>query len=298
MVLRGIESMGFLLSVIAAPVLLRRWVTEPKALQRALGFWGAYMPIGMASALLVTPWAYDAIGWRWTWVLLAWASVAVAIIVLARVPPDADRGPLRETPMMAQALKSTLSAPGPWLVALAFMVYSGQWMAVIGFLPTIYHQAGWPPDWIGPLTAGAAGVNMIGNILAGRWLARGAWPGTLLAVGYLAMGVGAWGVMSGWLAPTGQYLSVLLFSWVGGMIPATLISLAMHLAPSRQTVTTTVGWVQQLSSMGQFLTPPLMAAIAADFGGWHHAVWLNLVLAGCGLWLAWRLQSRWSRLTR
>ena len=37
-----------------------------------------------------------------------------------------------------QRLRRTLQAPGPWWLALSFAVYSGQWLAVIGFLPTIY----------------------------------------------------------------------------------------------------------------------------------------------------------------
>ena len=58
---------------------------------------------------------------------------------------------------MLTRLKLTLGARGPWLVALTFALYSSQWLAVIGFLPTIYTQAGVAPALTGVLTALAAG---------------------------------------------------------------------------------------------------------------------------------------------
>jgi MFS transporter, CP family, cyanate transporter len=66
-----------------------------------------------------------------------------------------------------------------------------------------------------------------------------------------------------------RYVAVLLFSMLGGMIPATLFSLAVRLAPSEATISSTVGWVQQWSACGQFVGPPLVAWIASRMGGWH-----------------------------
>lgn len=35
-------------------------------------------------------------------------------------------------------LRATLGSAGPWRVAITFSMYSSQWLAVIGFLPSIY----------------------------------------------------------------------------------------------------------------------------------------------------------------
>jgi CP family cyanate transporter-like MFS transporter len=70
-----------------------------------------------------------------------------------------------------------------------------------------------------------------------------------------------------------RYAGVLLFSALGGMVPGTLFSLAMHLAPSERTLSTTVGWMQQWSSTGQFLGPPLVAWFVSASGGWDW-IWL------------------------
>ena len=83
-----------------------------------------------------------------------------------------------------------------------------------------------------------------------------------------------------------RYGAVLVFSAVGGVIPGTLFMLAVSIAPSERTVSTAVGWVQQISSMGMFVMPPLLAKLAGWAGGWHWT-WLASGLASLiGLLLA------------
>ena len=236
-------------------------------------------------------------GWPAVWLGLAGLSVLGAVALTRWIGPDAPlqiaaRGP---APGLWQSLGlrlwRTLRAPGPWLLATGFLLYSGQWLAVIGFLPTLYHAAGHGAAAVGLLSALAAGINMLGNIGAGRLLARGVAPGRLLAGGYLAMALGAglaFGA-TGW--PSLQYAGVLLFSGLGGWIPGTLFGLAVRLAPGDDTVSTTVGWMQQFSSLGQFLGPPLVAWAAVRWGGWQHTWLLTGACSLLGLWLAARVQG-------
>ena len=58
------------------------------------------------------------------------------------LPAVAGAAPGTGAARLGPRLLRTLSAPGPWLMALGFFCYSGQWLAVVGFLPTIYSQAG------------------------------------------------------------------------------------------------------------------------------------------------------------
>lgn len=294
---RVLEGLGFLLAVLPAPALLRQQVHDSSVLSRALGWWGAYMPVGTALALLLGVPLLTLMGWRWAWAGLALLSL-VAAFGLARGVAAAERSASDRSgvaPALLPRLVRTLSNTGPWLVALAFFVYSGQWMAVIGFLPTIYGQAGFSPGAAGVMSAVAAGINMMGNIAAGRCVSFGVRPGTLLATGYASMAVGAWLTFAAVGHPVLQYGAVLLFSSLGGLIPGTLFGMAVRLAPDSSTVSTTVGWMQQFSSLGQFLGPPLVAWVAVVMGGWQ-STWL--VTATCsllGLLLAWRLQAEWSR---
>lgn len=285
--LRALEGFGFLLTVLAAPALLRRLVA-PERLNLVLGLWGAYMPLATACALLAGPLWIAEFGWRSWWWLLAALSAATALWLARAVPALGTGTQPISTPSalpLTARLRQTLGARGPWLAACAFACYSGQWLAVIGFLPAIYTQAGVSGAATGVLTALVAGVNMVGNIASGRLLYRGRQPSTLLAAGYLTMGVaallafaggadGAW--LPGWL----RYAAVLAFSAVGGLVPGTLFTVGVRLAPGEQTVSTTLGWIQQWSAFGQFAGPPLVAAVAASVGGWQ-LTWV--VTGACSL---------------
>jgi MFS family permease len=174
---------------------------------------------------------------------------------------------------------------------VAFAVYSAQWLAVVGFLPTIYAQAGLPTAFTAVATAVAAAVNMVGNIGSGRLLQRGWRPALLLQCGYVAMLVGAMVAFAPWAsgASSGvalvRYAGVLLFSAVGGLVPGTLFSVALRVAPDEGSVSSTVGWMQQWSAFGQFVGPPLAAWAAARAGGWHAMWWVtgSFALAGVGI---------------
>lgn len=302
--LRALEGLGFLLATMPAPGLVRRLV-KPERLSPRLGLWGTYMPVGTALALLVGP-AWVALwGWPSWWWLASLLSAAMALALLAWVPADSlpevasgkvrrPESPPREADWLAR-LRETLHAPGPWLIALAFAAYSSQWLSVIGFLPTIYAQAGLAPSTAGLATALVAGINMTGNIASGRLLQRGVAPQTLLRIGFGVMAAG--GLLA--FTPMGQggsgwsvalaYAAVLAFSAVGGLIPGTLFSQAVRLAPGPSTVSTTVGWMQQWSSFGQFAGPPLVAWVASRAGGWGYSGMVTATFAAAGLLLAARI---------
>jgi len=280
MLLRAAEGFGFLLVVLPAPGLVRSLV-EPRRASAMMGLWGAYMPLATAMALLIGPLAIERIGWRGWWWALAALSGAMALWLRHAVPAVARAAGTPASPWPGR-LRQTLAAPGPWLVALSFAMYSGQWLAVIGFLPSIYAQSGVVGFASGVLTATVAAVNMVGNIGSGRLLQRGVAPSRLLRIGFATMALSAVATFAGssgdGLAPALRYAAVLLFSGVGGLIPATLFALAVRLAPSEGTLSTTVGWVQQWSALGQFAGPPLVAAVASIAGSWQ---WTWLATGTC-----------------
>lgn len=287
---RGLEGAGFLLAVLPAPALLRRSLADPVIVSRSLGWWGAYMPLGTAMALLLGGAVIGVTGWRGLWMALSFMSLCSAWALWRHVPASGGAG---VTEGFGARLKRTLRAAGPWLTALAFFLYSGQWLAVVGFLPTVYADAGVSTVTAGWLTALAAGINMTGNIAAGRLLARGCSPGLLLGAGYGSMALGAMGAFGLEGCPAIQYIGVLLFSALGGLIPGTLFALSVQLAPSEQTVSTSVGWMQQWSSLGQFAGPPAVAALAVSAGGWQNTWWITGMCSVLGLLLASALQRLW-----
>jgi len=298
LVLRAVEGFGFLWVVMPAPALIRRCVSAAQ-LNTRMGQWSAYMPFGTAAALGVGAWVLSVWSWQVWWWLLSGVSALAWWMVWTGIAPDAPKeATLASTAHRPvgegwrQRLRQTLRSRGPWLLSLTFGVYAAQWLAVIGFLPTVYAGLGLAEGLSGMLTAGVALANMSGNLVSGRLLQRG-WQGRhLLFIGFGTMALGAVGAFGEWqglgLPMAGRYVSVILLSAVGGLIPGTLFALAMRLAPSPDTLSTTVGWMQQWSATGQFFGPPLVAWVAASVGGWEWtwAVTGSCCLVGMGLAVA------------
>ena len=290
LLLRALEGLGFLLVVMPAPALIRRTV-DASQLSGRMGWWGTYMPTGSALAMLFGPWVIAGLNWSaWWWLLgfvaaFAWVAVWLCVPHVQRATP-AHNSDSDANDVWPKRLALTLQSPGPWLVALTFAVYSFQWLSVVGFLPTVYGELGLTAGVAGVLSACVALANVSGNIMSGRLLQRGWSAQRLLSIGFACMTLGAVGAYAVWegegLPMALRFACVVMFSAVGGLIPGTLFSCALRLAPSEATVSTTVGYMQQLSALGQFVGPPLVAWVAASVGGWQWtwAVTATLSLAG------------------
>jgi MFS family permease len=111
-------------------------------------------------------------------------------------------------------------------------------------------------------------------------------PLTLLRKAFVAMALGAVLAFTPQLDARLQYAAVLIFSALGGLIPATLFSLSVRLAPSPAAVSSTVGWIQQWSAIGQFTAPPLVAWLAVQAGGWQWTGAVCVAFCMAGLLLA------------
>lgn len=261
---RVFESLGFMLAVLPGPSLLRR--SAPQHLNRWLGFWAAYMPVGMALGILLTPALQSVSGWRSAWWLASISTFFVLLAIHFWVEPDRNeaRGEVR----IATLLGSTLASPGPWLLAAAFGFYAGQWMGVFAFLPTIYRDAGVATSTAAPLTALAVAANAIGNVLGGVLVHRRVPAPWLIVIAACTMALMAWLAFGSGVGFGLQYLAILMLSMFGGLIPGALFALAPLLAPSSNAVSTTVGLMQQGSAAGQVLSPPLLAATVISAGDW------------------------------
>ena len=288
LLLRVIEGLGFLMTVMPAPALIRR-TCLPDQLSGRMGWWGTYMPFGSACALLVGPVWIAAWGWQVWWWALAGLTTLAAWAVWRCVPTVQAAHDIGGA-TWANRLRMTLQHAGPWWVALSFCAYSSQWLAVVGFLPTVYGQMGLPASAVGVLSALVAAANVLGNIGSGKLLQRGWSARSLLHIGFAGMALGALGAFGQWqdlgLSTQARFVCVVMFSAVGGLIPGTLFSMAVRLAPSESTVSTTVGYVQQWSAFGQFAGPPCVAWVAAGAGGWQWTWCVTGALCVAGAVLA------------
>ena len=299
LVLRAVEGFGFLLATVPAPGLLRR-IVPPDQTTRVLGVWGAYVPFGTALGMLVGPRVLAAFTWPIWWWLVAAGTAVMAAAVWVRVPADPPRSASGSGSSSAVAVLSvpwreraslTVRSPGPWLGALTFGVYGAQWMAVIGFLPTLYAASGWTGALGATLTASVAAVNVIGNISAGVLLHHGWRAEVVVGVGFAGQVIGAFLAFATLTEsqPVVRFAGALIFSTVGGLVPGGIFALAPTLAPGESTISTTVGWIQQWSSAGQVAGPPVVAWIATALGGWQWTWAFSLACCVAGALLAARM---------
>ncbi|MEZ5649258.1 MAG: MFS transporter [Burkholderiaceae bacterium] len=270
------ESLGFTLAVLPAASLYRRCVA-PARVTRWLGVWSAYMPIGFALALIVTPWIAGFGGWRGVWLVHAFALFACLIGLRLWVP--ADPAGLSGAARFVPLVERTVAVRGPWLLAACFGVYAGQYLVITSFLPSFYQDAGIAMTDAGALTALVAGINLIGNIGAGMLAHRGWPPGRVIACAALVLLIGPPLVFAGEGGFVWRYVLICLVSMIAGLIPGSLYSLAPRFAPGADTVSTTVGLMQQGSGTGQVVLPPIVAFVAMQAGGWQYTGWVSAVFA-------------------
>ncbi|MGH1360330.1 MAG: CynX/NimT family MFS transporter [Burkholderiaceae bacterium] len=295
LVSRSIESFGFILAALPGPALLRQVISSER-LKIWLGAWGTYMPVGFAVALLTAPLIMQFPGrgleegaWRMIWVVHGVLVLACWVALVMWVPAGrSQNAESLSAPASAFAplLVRTLSSSGPWLLAASFGVYAGQYLSIVSFLPTIYQQAGLTLTVAGSMTALVAGINLVGNLAAGRLIQGGLNPGAALIIATLSLLIGSWLVFASPLPFTARYMVVVLMSACCGLIPGSLFVLVPRYAPSSQTVSSTVGLMQQGSAIGQVVLPPLVAWSASLHGGWSNAWYALGAMAACGLVLA------------
>jgi predicted MFS family arabinose efflux permease len=280
LVTRFMEGLGYIIAIVSAPSIIAQ-AAAPADRRLAVGMWGAFMPTGMGAMLVCAPFLQEWAGWRGSWLALAALTV-----IWAGVMALAFRGPRGAAPPGARPehpwrnLLITVGARGPWLLALCFGFYTLAWIALMVWLPTfMVEERGLAVRFAALLTVIAVVINLPGNLLGG-WLAHKAVPrGAVIAV------VGAVIALSGplifldILPDWARFAACLVYSFVVGMVPATILGAAPYFAPGPGQIGTTNGLIIQGSHLGQFAGPPVVAATVAFTGGWQAGA---LVFALCG----------------
>ncbi|AZS79964.1 MFS transporter [Achromobacter spanius] len=280
---RVVEGLGFLMITVAGPAALQRMVSA-SGRDFAFALWSCYMPTGMAVAMLASQ-AFD--HWQAYW----WCAGAAVVVALASVAALVPAGESTASASlswrgMRQDTVDTLGAAGPVLLALSFTLYSLMFFALFTFLPVLLmEQLGLTLAQAGLYSAIASAANIIGNLGAGVLLARGWRRSTLIACASATMGLVALLIFQSVLPAMPTFLLCVLFSAVGGLIPATLLGTAPLVAPRPALTAASVGLVMQGSNLGQVIGPVTVGGVI-DRYGWGAASYVVLAAALGGLVIA------------
>ena len=280
---RVIEGCGFLAAVLALPRLLRA-VTAPRDRDTVLAVWGAYMPIGSLIMMLAGP-HLMASGWQTLWIVNGIVALAYALVV-ARLHVDEEARADDQLRALWPNIKEALGAPGPILLAIAFGIYTFQYAAMAGLLPTLLvDRMGLSIQAAGAISAVTVAANAIGNMFAGAMLRFGAPLWGIAAFGFTFVGFAGFGVFS-------ENLPVALIAVlasaslaVTGLIPASIFAAAPRFAPSSALLAIVLGLVNQATNLGNLFGPAAMALVVETFG-WARAPYLFVGVAVTGLTVA------------
>ena len=266
---RAVESVGLLLVVTSGPALLRS-VAPAGRDGWLLAVWGTFMPAGVAIAMLLAPPVILRAGWSGWWLACAVPTALAGWAFHGLMPKRPGDAGIPRIDAVALG-RDVVGSPGPGLVGLAFGLYSGTWLLVIGFLPAMLTDHGFSLAAAARVAAVATIGNVAGNLLAGLLLRRGWQPRYVLATGFASLVP----LLVAMFADLGQpaaarIAAAIAFSAIGGVIPGTLFPLAARVAPAESAIAATTGWMVQLSALGQIAIPPLVASRVVA-GGWPAA---------------------------
>ena len=266
---RVIEGAGFLLVTVAGPSLLDAVV---QAAHRDLAFalWSCFMPVGMAAAMVAGPLFQQ---WPAMWLAGSALPLAICAIVPFVIAASGQGRPLSLDGLCRDALAVSRDRKSLGL-SLTFALYSLIFFAMFSFLPVLLMQRlGVTLQMAGLLSALASAVNVIGNLTAGLLLSRGLSRAMLLVGAFVIVGVVGFGIFLPGLPDTGVFALCLVFSAVGGVIPAILLSSAPIVAPTAGLVPIVMGLIMQGNNLGQILGPTAIGA-ALDRFGWGAAAYI------------------------
>jgi MFS family permease len=287
-VTRVIEGIGFVIVVVAAPTVLTR-VVAPQQRNLVFSIWSTFMPAGMAISLFFGP--YFA-GWQQSWIAGGILTLLAALLLPFTTQRSVLTSATATTLKLSQALLSIIRARQPLLLALIFTTYNLQFFAVMAFLPIFLMQRiGLTLAAAGAVSAAVIAVNILGNLFAGVLLSRGLRARTLLAIASTLMGLAGASVF---LPATSNSMLVplcLLFSGIGGMLPATILAATPAAAPEPTLIPLSLGLVMQGIYLGQVIGPIVLSTLVA-YAGWTAPSLLVLAAAVLGSTLALALVAK------
>ncbi len=275
---RVAEGCGFLATVLVIPSLLRR-VAAPRDLDTVMSLWSAYLPSGAAIMMLVGP-AVLEWGWRALWIGNGALSLAAAVVLFVLPMPDvAAPSGARHFEHASAVLRSKPTL----LLALAFSLYTFQFMAMAGLLPTLLVQrAGLSVASAGLITALTWIANAAGNASAGLLLRAGAPMWTVILGAFSLMGVAAFGIFNPNL-PLAVIVGLACLSLgLTGLIPGSIFAAAARVAPAPAMLVLSLGLINQGSNIGTLLGPAALGLLVQN-SGWGGAWLLFAAVAACGI---------------
>ncbi len=285
---RFAESVGYVLVVVAAPVLVMSLGDGPRQ-TAALAVWGTFLPVGLAlgsfaGGVLSSVW--DARGWL---TLAATGTAVIMVVAWCTVPggrPAAEGGRDRRERVDPAALRRFAR---PLALACGFATASATIVAMVTLLPSyLTQELGMPAARAGTLTGMVSFIGVAGGFYT-SWLVRRGTPVARVFLAEVLMPVGTLIAFAQIGGTTVALFGAIIVALANEMVVAAVFAAVPLVARTADDVSTSSGLIAQLGSLGSLGGPPLAGLITVAFGGWWMIGMFTLVLCLVGFMLL-----RWS----
>ncbi len=266
---RGLEGAAFAVLAVAGPALA---IAAAAAHHRALviGLVAAWMPAGQLLAVLLAPLALATGGWQGLWL----ASLGLAAGLTLWTWVLRQRG--RQQDRAGEAADTAVGRPG-WspvqkrgllLVAAVFMLWSGQYLAYMTWLPEyLVASLNLPVEtalWLYLVPVAFVGLF---NVASGFLLRQGLAAERLLLAAVIVQALVWWLLpfsASGWAG----LLSLVIYGITAGIVPTCLFALPTVLTAGPGQAARAFGSVMTGRNMGVLLGPLLLAQLVKWSDDW------------------------------
>jgi len=263
---RLVESIGYLMVVIAAPSLIA--MTAGRDSAAALALWSTFVPVGIAAGTIMSGLAASLIDWRP--ILVFWA-----LAVLVTLPRT-----LR-LPVLAEHRQTGFALPPPaiWALALGFGFYTTLEVGILGMLPAYLAEAwGFSIATAGAVTGATSAATIAGSIAAARLIGNG--DGARRPLALIAIGLALPAVLffpgfpgeslAAHLSGATVAAAVIVANAISGLVAAITFArlpvLLRRSGVSLSLVTASNGVFAQFGATGSLIGPPLVGYVASRWG--------------------------------
>lgn len=294
---RLVESIGYLMVVIAAPSLIA--MTAGRDSAAALALWSTFVPVGIAAGTILSGFGASLIDWR---LVLAFWAIAVLVTL-----PRTFR-----LPAMAEHRQTGFAVPpvAVWTLAIGFGFYTTLEVGVLGMLPAYLSDVwGFSIAAAGTITGLTSAATIGGSFAAARLLGIGDGPRRPLVLIAIGLALPAALFFAGFpgekLAPhlsgTVVAAAIILANAISGLVAAVafarLPTLLRRSGVPLSLVTASNGVFAQFGAAGSLIGPPLVGYVASRWDwSWVAPMVVGLsLLSLAGFALGERLADRAGR---
>lgn len=244
------------------------------------------MGVGVSFAIFTIPLLLDYMTWQELWVILGCLGFFIALMIQLYLKPQSTaQHSNQQNASFFNILKVTITHPPILYLALIFSCYASQWTTLVGLLPSMYVDQGLSLKTAGVLVSIVVLANLVGTFSGGSLLQRGIPPSKLLnfsLISILVSNIIAFSTTQ-WLSFEFKYISAILSSLLGGLIPTTIFAITIQYAPRLNAIAASVGLVLQLSACAQLFLVPFSAYVVTQTQNWSSVAVISSCLCCIGL---------------